>query len=153
MKNCGILAAFWQIHLKRLAFSRNSVLFLFLQTTSYFDCSLIFSQGTEEQTQIFSPQLELKHNWSPRSLEGTAILKVDKLTPLSTPRGSSIQSSLLVLEDVSHVSPSLSKEIIDCGSSDLSLTQSSLTVDDFSCSLCHRLVYRPIVLNCGEGEC
>ena len=152
MKNCGILAAFWQIHLKRLAFSGNFVLFLFLQRT-YFDSSLIFSQGTEEQTQIFSPQLELKHNWSPRSLEGTSILKVDKLTPLSTPRGSSIQSSLVAFKDVSHESPSLSKEIIDCGSSDISLTQSSLTVDDFACSLCHRLVYRPIVLNCGEGEC
>lgn len=32
------------------------------------------------------------------------------------------------------------------------LTQSVLSVDDFCCSTCNGLLYRPVVLNCGDGE-
>jgi hypothetical protein len=111
----------------------------------------------EEQKEVYSPQLELKHTWSPRPVEGSCMKNVIS-TP--TPRGGSdwfsssntVQESLLILEGVNKEAPSLSEEIMDCNSRDISSAQSSLTVDDFSCLLCHRLVCHPVVLNCGEGK-
>lgn len=55
-----------------------------------------------------------------------------------------IQGSTLVPE----------RKEIDSGHRDQGgLTQNILTVEDFLCSSCHGLLYRPVVLNCGEVFC
>lgn len=132
-------------------------------------------QCMEEESQVFSPRFleSPKQTWSPRKLELTD-RAVSQRGPKAQGRtGASFadMSSLGGPSDKDDVvsagnneTRSFYPEVIasrqragigfrKCNSGDMDSMNNVLTMDDFLCFSCRRLLYRPVVLNCGEVFC
>eukprot|EP00250_Pteridium_aquilinum_P021830 c25238_g2_i1 orf=565-1932(-) len=124
-------------------------------------------QRAEEQKQVFSPRFleSPRHTWSPRSLEAVAGFNSQMAILSMTPRsgntairsnanaqaGNNDHSNALGCEEAAQ-NENLQRDT-GCAKKDNSSMQSILTVEDFCCSFCNGLLYRPVVLNCGEVFC
>ncbi|KAH7332037.1 hypothetical protein KP509_20G064900 [Ceratopteris richardii] len=130
----------------------------------------------EEESQVFSPHFlkSPRQTWSPRSYDGllTPREAASHCVNTSAEHISSADTSCPCKEndhedwgDSGHMSdkpasaPALNSQK-ENGYADKRYTQvdssfmdDKLTIDDFNCPSCNDLLYRPVVLNCGEVFC
>ncbi|MCO5576404.1 hypothetical protein L7F22_030214 [Adiantum nelumboides] len=113
-------------------------------------------KGTEEQKQVFSPRLveSPRQVWSPRTLDEVAGF----ISLQSTPRGVATLTANYSVGKITPASVLCSQnedkhEDMECTRRDAAFMHKALTVDDFCCSFCNDLLYRPVVLNCGKVFC
>ncbi|KAI5078735.1 hypothetical protein GOP47_0006406 [Adiantum capillus-veneris] len=95
----------------------------------------------EEEQEMFSPEFELE----------------DSLIPLDSEHGDASTTSMdvdtqVVMEN-DHDMQSTPQGNSKCQEVEDTSRQGKLTKDDLCCALCNDLLYRPVVLNCGDVFC
>ncbi|MCO5561992.1 hypothetical protein L7F22_015618 [Adiantum nelumboides] len=113
-------------------------------------------QRTEEQKQVFSPRLveSPRQVWSPRTLDEVAGFNSLQSTPrgVSTPTANSSVGKITPAFVLCSQNEDKHKDM-GCTRRDAAFMHKALVVDDFCCSFCNDLLYRPVVLNCGKVFC
>eukprot|EP00250_Pteridium_aquilinum_P021828 c25238_g1_i2 orf=500-1621(-) len=114
-------------------------------------------QLEEEEKQVFSPTL--------LGFAKTCRVSIDNVVPYSQNGDASNDASTTCEGNNEHhnILGSSQTESVECAEGDVGCAQRNtrntgsvpgiLTVDDFCCALCNGLLYRPVVLNCGEAFC